>query len=58
MIDGMVRKYRSILGSDAHVVATGGYAASILPFCETEIVHDPNLLMDGLYAIYKKNNPQ
>ena len=58
MMDGMVRKYRSILGADAHVVATGGYASAILPFCETQITYDPDLVMDGLYTIYRKNAGQ
>lgn len=56
MMDGMIRRYREALGEDALVVATGGLAGSIVPYCETKgIIIDDTLLLDGLYAIYKKN---
>ena len=56
MMDGMIKRYRSILGEDATVIATGGLARTVLPYCETEgIILDDGLLLDGLYAIYKKN---
>ncbi len=56
MIDGMIRKYRSVLGDDATVIATGGYSANIVPFCETEIIRDPNIVLNGLRLIYEKNS--
>lgn len=56
MMDGMIRRYRSVLGENAAVIATGGLASSIVPYCETEgIVLDQGLLLDGLYEIYLKN---
>jgi len=55
MIDGMIRKYRSVLGDDATVIATGGYSSVIIPFCETQITLDPHLILDGLRLIYHKN---
>ncbi len=55
MIDGMISRYRSILGEDTTVIATGGLAKVILPHCKEKVVIDENLLFDGLYAIYKKN---
>jgi len=55
MIDGMIRKYRSVLGEDATVIATGGFSSVIIPFCETQINVDPYLVLDGLRTIYYKN---
>ena len=56
MMDGMIARFREELGEDATVVATGGLAGVIVPYCRTEgIAHDPDLLLDGLYEIYKKN---
>ena len=56
MMDGMIERYRSELGADARVIATGGLASSIVPYCKTEgIILDGGLLLDGLYAIYQKN---
>ena len=56
MIDGMIRKYRSVLGDEASVIATGGYSSVIIPFCETDIILDQNLVLNGLRQIYYKNN--
>lgn len=53
MIDGMTRRILNELGYDsATVVATGGYSGGIVPCCETPIIYDENLLLDGLKAIY------
>ena len=55
MIDGMILRYKEILGENTTVVATGGLASTIVPHCRETIVADDNLLLDGLYSIYKKN---
>ena len=55
MIDGMILRYKEILGKNTTVIATGGLASSIVPHCREKITVDSNLLFDGLYAIYKKN---
>lgn len=56
MVDGMVERYRQELGENACVVATGGLAGIIIKHCKTpDIILDDNLLLDGLYTIYKKN---
>lgn len=55
MIDGMILRYREILGENTSVIATGGLAPYIVPNCREKITLDENLLLDGLYAIYKKN---
>lgn len=55
MIDGMILRYKEILGQDCTVIATGGLSSSIIPLCREEVTLDENLLLDGLYEIYKKN---
>lgn len=56
MIDGMVRRFTDELGGKATVVATGGLATKVLPYCTTKIEYEPNLVPDGLLELYKKNN--
>ena len=41
--------------SDAAVVATGGLAGVITPFCRHEITRDSELMLRGLQIIYEKN---
>lgn len=55
MIDGMIERYKEILGEDTTVIATGGLSKAIAPHCREEIIIDETLLLDGLYAIYNKN---
>ena len=56
MLDGMIDKYRKILGNDTVAVVTGGLAGGIVKHCTAEnIVVDADVVSDGLYAIYKKN---
>lgn len=53
MLDGMIAKYKRVLGENAHAVSTGGFSGVITPHCESDIVYDPELILDGLYTIYK-----
>lgn len=55
LLDGMIDRFEQELGKKATVVATGGIAGKILPYCSHDIVYDENLLLKGLYTIYKKN---
>ena len=55
MIDGMIDRFEKELGSEASVVATGGIAAKIIPYCKRKVIYDENLLLRGLGLIYKKN---
>ena len=43
------------MGCHVTAVATGGLAGIIIPFCRKNIILDENLLMKGLWIIYKKN---
>lgn len=55
MLDGMIRRYREALGKEATVIACGGIAPAIVPYCHTAITLDDSLLLDGLLALYHKN---
>ena len=55
MVDGMVDRYREVMGGDPTVIATGGLSSSIVRCCRNEIIHDPDLLIDGLRILYEKN---
>lgn len=55
LLDGMIARFEKELGCEATVVATGGIADKILPYCSREIIYDENLLLKGLNIIYKKN---
>ena len=57
MIDGMIGRFEEQLGDTATVVATGGLSGDIVPHCRRHILHDPNLLLEGLYRIYTRNQP-
>lgn len=57
MLDGMLERYRELLGSNAKAVATGGLAPVILKHCRSDIFLDRNLLTDGLRILYEMNAP-
>ena len=55
MVDGMIDRFEEELGEKAQLIATGGLADAVFRYCKHEIVHDPNLILRGLGAIYMKN---
>lgn len=55
MLDGLIDRIREEMQSDAAVVATGGLAGVITPFCRHEITRDSELMLRGLQIIYAKN---
>lgn len=55
LIDGMIDRFEQELGCEASVVATGGIASKIVPYCKHHVVYDEDLLLKGLNIIYKKN---
>lgn len=55
-IDGMAARIREELGGiPIPVVATGGLAGSIIPYCREKIVIDDELMLKGLKRIYDRN---
>jgi len=54
LIDGMIEKIKAEFG-DIDIIATGGLAGFITPYCKEKMIIDDNLILKGLYSIYKKN---
>lgn len=54
-MDGLIERIEEELGRKATVIATGGLAKCIIPYCKREILLDDELLLKGLYIIYCKN---
>ena len=55
MVDGIIDMVEEVLGSNATVIATGGIAGLIVPYCKKKIIYDPDLLLKGLYDLYVMN---
>ena len=55
LLDGMIDRFQEELGCEASIVATGGIAEKIIPYCRHKIAYEADLLMKGLNIIYKKN---
>ncbi len=56
MLDGLVKRIEKELGEKVTVVVTGGLGKTISSECETDVIYDEDLLIDGLRLIYEKNN--
>lgn len=55
-IDGMIERMEEELGfSCKTIVATGGLAKAVAPYCKRELVCDDDLLLKGLWVLYDKN---
>ena len=55
MLDGMIDRIEEQLGRECFVVATGGLSEEICKQTKHKIEHNPTLLLQGLYILYKKN---
>lgn len=55
MIDGLIDRMEEELGCSCIHIATGGLASSVVDSCRHEIICDNELLLKGLWAIYRKN---
>ena len=56
MLDGLLEEIEKELGETPTVVATGGLSREIITHCKKTILYNENLLLEGLRAIYEKNN--
>lgn len=56
MIDGMLDRFAKQLGEPKTIVATGGLSSYVIGYCRHNIIHDDNLLLYGLKAIFDKNS--
>jgi len=56
-VDALIRRSRDELGEDGvKVVATGGPAGVIVPYCREIQEFDPDLTLKGLLALYEMNS--
>ena len=55
MLDGVIDRIQALTEKKAFLVATGQNAPVIVRYCNNHIIYDKNLVMDGLYQIYRKN---
>ena len=55
MLDGMIERLEAELGQKTTVIATGGLAGCVTPFCKREIRYEPDLLFTGLAVLWEKN---
>lgn len=55
MLDGMIDRVNEEFKEEIFVIATGGYASTILPYCKHKITYDEHLVLKGLNLIYKRN---
>jgi len=53
--DGIIDRIREELGVDATVVATGGLAPLIVPYCQRVDRHDEWLTLEGLRLVFDRN---
>ena len=56
MADGLLARVRAEAGAAAAAVATGGLASMVVPYMLTRVETDENLVLKGLYIIYKLNS--
>jgi len=55
LIEGMIRKIKSEIDGEPKVVATGGLAHTISKRTKAIDIVDENLILEGIYLLYKRN---
>jgi type III pantothenate kinase len=55
-VDAILGRLREELGEEATAIATGGFAAAIVPFCEQVDEVDDRLTLQGLKLIWDRNS--
>ena len=57
-LDGIVEHFQEELKEEGTVIATGGLAHLISPYCKHNIIVDDNLLLKGLWKIWQLEQEQ
>ena len=55
LLDGMIDRMTEEMSGDPKVIATGGLAKVIVPYCRHRIILDNELMLHGLRMIWEKN---
>lgn len=55
LVDGLVDRFREVLGEDARVIATGGLSPVVAPYSRTVQNVDLDLTLAGLRILYERN---
>ena len=55
ILDGMAARFRRELEENTAFIATGSLPPTILRACRTPMLYRESLILEGLYAIWKKN---
>jgi type III pantothenate kinase len=55
LVDGLIERLVAEVGAGAHVIATGGLAATIVPHCRTVETIDEFLTLEGLRLLFERN---
>lgn len=55
MLDGLIERFESEMGKAKSIVATGGFSALVMSECRRGTIRDPQLILKGMMAIYRKN---
>ena len=58
LLDGLIDRIEAELGQPVTVVATGGLAPLVLPYCKKKILVDDALLLKGMLILYRKNQEE
>jgi type III pantothenate kinase len=56
LVDGVMQRIIAELGDEVHTLATGGLAATIVPFCSTVDTVDQFLTLHGLRMVFGLNH--
>ena len=54
-VDGIISRLEEELGEPVTVLATGGLADKVIPYCKKKILTDDGLLLKGMALIYQRN---
>ena len=55
MLDGLLDRMETELGTPVKVVATGGISKFVLPLCRRKMIYDRSLMLEGLRILYQRN---